>query len=162
MPGGRGAQAVVIGPEDVLKHAGVPVRLHAPEVGGNLQDHYQARVIVRLRKRMSLNDDVRNPLQLMQMGAQWLFQQRGPLTISADQVGGMIRTPVARDERANVLLNVMPLSVDKPGDPLHSFWGFWPRPRSAGRIRAAAWPSPVPTHWPRRTSTRATSRRPTT
>jgi choline dehydrogenase len=36
----------------------------------------------------------------------------------------MIRTPVARDERADILLNVMPLSVDKPGDPLHSFSGF--------------------------------------
>ena len=113
-----------IGPEDVLKRAGVPVRLHAPEVGANLQDHYQARVIVKLRQRMSLNDDVRNPFKLMQMGAQWLFQQRGPLTISAGQVGGMIRTPVARDARADILLNVMPLSVDKPGDPLHSFSGF--------------------------------------
>ncbi len=113
-----------IGPEDVLKRAGVPVRAHAPEVGANLQDHYQARVIVRLRKRMSLNDDVRNPLELMRMGAQWLFGQRGPLTISAGQVGGMIRTSVARDARADVLLNVMPLSVDKPGDPLHRFSGF--------------------------------------
>lgn len=128
-----------IGPEEVLKRAGVAVRLHAPEVGRNLQDHYQTRVIVRLRKRMSLNDDVRNPLKLMQMGAQWLFQQRGPLTISAGQFGGMIRTPVARDTRADVLLNVMPLSVDKPGDPLHRFSGFSAsaaqcRPESRGSV----------------------------
>ena len=128
-----------IGPEDVLRRAGVPVRLHAPEVGANLQDHYQARVIVRLNKRMSLNDDVRNPFRLMQMGAQWLFQQRGPLTVSAGQVGGMIRSSVAKDARADVLLNVMPLSVDKPGDPLHRFSGFSAsasqcRPESRGTV----------------------------
>ncbi len=40
-----------IGPEHVLRRAGVAVRLHAPGVGTNLQDHYQARVIVKLRKR---------------------------------------------------------------------------------------------------------------
>ncbi len=128
-----------IGPEDVLRRAGVPVRVHAPGVGANLQDHYQARVIVRLNKRMSLNDDVRNPLKLMQMGAQWLFSQSGPLTVSAGQVGGMIRSCVARDARADVLLNVMPLSVDKPGDPLHRFSGFSAsasqcRPESRGTV----------------------------
>ena len=40
----------------------------APEVGANLQDHYQARAIVRLRRPLSLNDDVRNPLKLAAMG----------------------------------------------------------------------------------------------
>ena len=39
---------------------------------------------------MSLNDDVRNPLRLAQMGAQWLFGQRGPLTVGAGQVGGLV------------------------------------------------------------------------
>jgi len=113
-----------IGPEAALRRAGVPLKLHAPEVGAHLQDHYQARVIVRLNKRMSLNDDVRNPLKLAQMGAQWLFGQRGPLTVGAGQVGGMVRSEHARDERADVLINVMPLSVDRPGDPLHAFSGF--------------------------------------
>ncbi|MDO8298990.1 GMC family oxidoreductase [Lacisediminimonas sp.] len=128
-----------IGPENELKQAGVPVRLHAPEVGGNLQDHYQARVIVRLKERMSLNDDIRNPFKLAQMGAQWLFGQRGPLTVGAGQVGGLVRTEHARDQRADVLFNVMPLSVDRPGDPLHRFSGFSAsaaqcRPDSNGRV----------------------------
>ncbi|MDB5799041.1 MAG: putative oxidoreductase [Paucimonas sp.] len=128
-----------IGPEAELKAAGVPVRLHAPEVGGHLQDHYQARVIVRLKQRMSLNDDVRNPFKLAQMGAQWLFGQRGPLTVGAGQVGGMVRSEHARDARADLLFNVMPLSVDRPGDPLHRFSGFSAsaaqcRPDSNGRV----------------------------
>lgn len=113
-----------IGPADMLRRHGIAVAVDAPEVGANLQDHYQARVIVKLRERLSLNDQVRSPLALARMGAQWLLAQRGPLTVGAGQVGGMVRTPVARDERADILFNVMPLSVDKPGDPLHHFSGF--------------------------------------
>jgi choline dehydrogenase len=128
-----------IGPEPVLRAAGIRVRHAAPEVGENLQDHYQARVIVRLKRRMSLNDDVRNPMKLAAMGLQWLVAQRGPLTVGAGQVGGMVRSEHARDARADVLLNVMPLSVDRPGDPLHRFSGFSAsaaqcRPDSTGRV----------------------------
>src|SRR5690606_23684031 len=58
------------------------------------------------------------------MGARWLLRQDGPLTVGAGQVGGMVRSEHARDGRADVLFNVMPLSVDKPGDALHGFSGF--------------------------------------
>ena len=113
-----------IGPAALLRQHGITVQVDAPEVGENLQDHYQARVIVKLRQRRSLNDDVRSPLRLAQMGAQWLFQQRGPLTVGAGQVGGLACTEYAEGGRADVLFNVMPLSVDKPGDALHRFSGF--------------------------------------
>ena len=62
-----------IGPAAMLREHGIDTLVDAPQVGANLQDHYQARVIVRLKARMSLNDDVRNPLRLAQMGAQWLL-----------------------------------------------------------------------------------------
>jgi len=129
-----------IGPAALLRGHRVDVKVDAPEVGANLQDHYQARVIVKLRKPRSLNDDVRNPLRLAQMGAQWLFQQRGPLTVGAGQVGGLACTEYAQGGRADVLFNVMPLSVDKPGDPLHRFSGFSAsatqcRPQSTGTVQ---------------------------
>lgn len=113
-----------IGPADLLNRHGIAVQVDAPEVGRNLQDHYQARVIVKLKHRQSLNDAVRSPLGLLRMGSRWLISQDGPLTVGAGQVGGMVRTEHARDARADVLFNVMPLSVDKPGDPLHRFSGF--------------------------------------
>ena len=113
-----------VGHPNLLQRLGIPVVAHSEEVGENLQDHYQARVIVKLRKKHSLNDDVRNPLRLAQMGAQWLFQKRGPLTVGAGQVGGLACTEYAENGRADVLFNVMPLSVDKPGDALHRFSGF--------------------------------------
>lgn len=130
-----------IGPAAALEQAGIDVLVDSPEVGANLQDHYQARVMVRLRDRQSLNCDVRNPLRLASMGLQWLFGQRGPLTVGAGQVGGVVRSEVARDDQPDLLFNVMPLSVDKPGDPLHRFAGFSAsacqcRPDSRGQVMA--------------------------
>ncbi|HET6598830.1 MAG TPA: GMC family oxidoreductase N-terminal domain-containing protein, partial [Burkholderiaceae bacterium] len=113
-----------IGPAALLRSHGIGVAVDSPEVGENLQDHYQARVIVKLKRRMSLNDEVRSPYGLARMGMQWLVQQRGPLTVGAGQVGGLVATEHAQAGRADVLFNVMPLSVDKPGDALHRFSGF--------------------------------------
>ena len=132
-----------IGPAALLRRHGIAVQVEAPDVGANLQDHYQARVIVRLKRPMSLNDDIRNPLRLAQMGAQWLFRQRGPLTVGAGQVGGLVASEHASGGRADVLFNVMPLSVDKPGDSLHRFSGFSAsaaqcRPESRGTVEIAS------------------------
>jgi choline dehydrogenase len=113
-----------IGPAELLRGLGVSVVVDAPEVGANLQDHYQARLIVRLKRPISLNDQVRSPYQLAKMGAEWLFAGRGPLTVGAGQVGGAACTEYASDGRPDVQFNVMPLSVDKPGEPLHRYSGF--------------------------------------
>ncbi|MFZ5779047.1 MAG: GMC family oxidoreductase [Pseudomonadota bacterium] len=128
-----------IGPAALLRRHGIPVVVDAPEVGQNLKDHYQARTIVRLRKPISLNNEVRNPFRVAAMGVEWLFGQRGPLTVGAGQVGGFARTRYAPHARADMQFNVMPLSVDKPGDPLHTFSGFTAsasqcRPTSRGNL----------------------------
>lgn len=133
-----------IGPAPLLESHGIPVLADAPEVGENLQDHYQARTIVRLKERLSLNDDVRSPVKLASMGMQWLFRRAGPLTVGAGQVGGAACSPHASGGRPDVQFNVMPLSVDKPGDPLHAYSGFtaavwqcYPASRGSVRIRSA-------------------------
>jgi len=132
-----------VGPAKLLESHGIAVLVDSPGVGGNLQDHYQARAIVRLKKRMSLNDDVRNPLKLAAMGLKWLLRDSGPLTVGAGQVGGAACTEHAKNGRPDVQFNVMPLSVDKPGDPLHDYSGFtaaaWqctPASRGSVRIRS--------------------------
>ena len=129
-----------IGPPDLLAALHIPVVADSPGVGENLQDHYQARTIVRLRNRVSLNDAVRSPLKLAGMGFEWLTRRSGPLTVGAGQVGGAACTQHAVNDRPDVQFNVMPLSVDKPGDPLHAYPGFtaavWQcHPRSRGRLR---------------------------
>ncbi|WP_120632581.1 GMC family oxidoreductase [Ruegeria sp. EL01] len=130
-----------IGPVDLLKEHGINLRHAAPEVGENLQDHIQMRTIVELSQRgVSLNDHVRNPFRLAQMGLDWLINGAGPLSVGAGQVGGAIKTKYAKDDRPDVQLFVMPLSVDKPGKPLHKYPGFttsfWQcHPESRGQIQ---------------------------
>lgn len=132
-----------IGPADLLRRHGIAVEVDLPQVGENLQDHYQARTIVRLSTRTSLNDDVRNPVRLLQMGWDWLVHGKGPLTVGAGQVGGAACTKHATNGRPDIQFNVMPLSVDKPGDPLHRYSGFtaslWQcHPESRGRLAIAS------------------------
>lgn len=128
-----------IGPADLLRAHGIAVAADLPGVGENLQDHYQARTIVRLRQRQSINDHVRDPRRLLRMAWDWMAHGSGPLTVGAGQVGGAARSEFARNGRPDVQFNVMPLSVDKPGDPLHRYSGFtasmWQcHPASRGRV----------------------------
>ena len=128
-----------IGPGKLLKKLGIPVIADRPAVGGNLQDHYQMRTIVRMKKKRSLNNQIRNPFSLMKMGLDWAIRGRGALTVGAGQVGGGARTEYAPTLRPDIQFNVMPLSVDRPGDPLHHYPGFtaavWQcHPESRGRV----------------------------
>jgi choline dehydrogenase len=113
-----------IGPAALLSRFGIPVIADLPGVGRNLQDHYQARSIVRLRTRVSLNDEVRDPVRLASMGLRWALNRGGALTVGAGQVGGAACTQYAKGGRPDIQFNVMPLSVDKPGAPLHRYSGF--------------------------------------
>ncbi len=133
-----------VGPADLLRAHGIDVVHDAPGVGGNLQDHYQVRIITRLNRKVSLNDETRNPLHLANMALQWLVRSRGPLTVGAGQIGGAVATSHSPDGRPDIQLLAMPLSLDKPGDPLHRYSGFttvvWqchPESRGTLEIRSA-------------------------
>ncbi|MCU5781885.1 glucose-methanol-choline oxidoreductase [Alcanivorax balearicus MACL04] len=144
-----------VGPAELLRRHGIKPIHDAPEVGANLQDHYQVRAIYRLKRKLSLNTDVRNPIKLAKMGLEWLLNASGSLTVGAGQVGGSACTRYADGGRPDVQFNVMPLSVDKPGTPLHRYPGFtasvWQcHPRSRGRVRiASANPDAAPVIEPR-------------
>lgn len=132
-----------VGPSELLMNHGINVIANAPEVGQNLQDHYQIRVLLRMKDKQSLNRQIRNPLSLANMGWQWLRHARGALTVGAGQVGGGACTRYAVNGRPDIQFNVMPLSVDKPGNPLHnysgftsSFWQCHPASRGSVNIRS--------------------------
>ena len=129
-----------IGPKDLLEKYKIQMVAHSPEVGANLQDHYQMRTIVKLKQKKSLNNQIRNPLKLAQWGLEWLLNASGPLTVGAGQVGGGACTKYAKNGRPDIQFNVMPLSVDKPGMPLHKYAGFtasvWQcHPKSRGSLK---------------------------
>jgi choline dehydrogenase len=126
-----------IGPDDVLRKAGVAVTHELPGVGRNLQDHLQVRLVFKTRER-TLNDEVNNPFRKALIGLQYAIARTGPLTLAASQVTIFTRSSpdVARPD---IQFHMQPLSADKPGQGAHPFSAFTSsvcqlRPYSRGSV----------------------------
>ncbi len=102
---------------------GIPVVLDRPGVGENLQDHLQLRMIYKVAGVKTLNETYHSLFGRAMMGLDYAFRRRGPLTMAPSQLGLFTRSDPSR-ERANIQFHVQPLSLDKFGDPLHTFPAF--------------------------------------
>ena len=109
-----------VGGPELLRSLGIPL-VHALEgVGRNLQDHLQQRMIYKVSGVKTLNETYHSLIGRAMMGAEYALFQTGPLTMAPSQLGIFTRSDDLRD-RANIQFHVQPLSLDKFGDPLHSF-----------------------------------------
>jgi choline dehydrogenase len=73
------------------------------------------------------------------MGMQYFLSKRGPLTMAPSQLGCFARSDPAR-ETPDLQYHVQPLSLDRFGEPLHTFSAFTAsvcnlRPTSRGHVR---------------------------
>ena len=132
-----------VGPAQRLREYGIPVVLDAPNVGEHLEDHFQARMVIKCTQRCTLNDDMRTWLGQAGIGLRYLLFRRGPLTFSAGYACGFYRTPLS-PTRADVQTHFLTFSLDRMGEKLHPFPGFTAsicqlQPKSRGwvRIRSA-------------------------
>ncbi len=128
-----------IGPGRELLDLGIPVVLDRPGVGRNLQDHLQLRMIYKVSGVKTLNETYHSLTGRALMGLDYALRRRGPLTMAPSQLGLFTRSDPAR-ERANIQFHVQPLSLDKFGDPLHSYPAFTTsvcnlQPQSRGHVR---------------------------
>jgi choline dehydrogenase-like flavoprotein len=112
-----------VGPVRELQDLGVPVVLDRPGVGKNLQDHLQLRLIYKVSGVKTLNETYHSLLGRAAMGLDYALRRRGPLTMAPSQLGLFARSDPSR-ERANIQFHVQPLSLDKFGDPLHTYPAF--------------------------------------
>lgn len=127
-----------VGPAAHLKEHGVDVVLDRPGVGANLQDHLQLRAIYKVSGVRTLNTSYHSLAGRLGMGLEYLFLRRGPLTMAPSQLGLFTRSEPSR-ERADIQFHVQPLSLDRFGEPLHTFPAFTAsvcnvRPTSRGEI----------------------------
>ena len=128
-----------IGPGAQLQEHGIPVVLDRPGVGANLQDHLQLRSIYKVDGITTLNERYHSPLGFARMLAEYALLRRGPLTMAPSQLGLFTRSDSDQD-RANLQYHVQPLSLDRFGEPLHTFPAFTAsvcnvRPTSRGIVR---------------------------
>jgi choline dehydrogenase-like flavoprotein len=128
-----------VGPAAHLAQLEIPVLLDRPGVGGNLQDHLQLRLIFRVEGVPTLNERYHSLPRRAWMGIEYALFRSGPLTMAPSQLGFFTRSDPRR-ERANIQFHVQPLSLDKFGDPLHTFPAFTMsvcnlQPTSRGTVR---------------------------
>jgi choline dehydrogenase-like flavoprotein len=112
-----------VGPSAQLREFGIPVVLDKPGVGENLQDHLQLRMIYKVSGVRTLNVDYHSRLGFARMMLDYALFRRGPLTMAPSQLGIFTRSDPRR-ERANIQYHVQPLSLDRFGEPLHTFPAF--------------------------------------
>jgi choline dehydrogenase len=128
-----------VGPAQQLQDHGIPIVLDRPGVGNNLQDHLQLRMIYKVDGITTLNQRYHAPFGMTKMLAEFALLRRGPLTMAPSQLGVFTRSDPDQ-ERANLQYHVQPLSLDRFGEPLHTFPAFTAsvanvRPTSRGYVR---------------------------
>ncbi len=79
-----------IGPADALSHLGIPVLVHRPGVGTNLQDHVRVPLVYRVHRPR-----VGSPPSLPLEALRYLFRRRGLLTSSVADAAAIL--PVGDD-----------------------------------------------------------------
>ena len=127
-----------IGEAHCLQQFGIPVVQDLPEVGRNLQDHLQVRLIHRTSHPGTTNSQMRNAWAWLCMGIGYVLSRSGPMAVGINQAGAFIRSSGAVN-RPDIQFHFAALSADLPGAPLHSFPGFTSsvcqlRPTSRGSV----------------------------
>ena len=138
-----------IGPAAMLSARGIEPIRHLAGVGENLHDHLQIRMQYKVRNTVTLNDRVNSLFGKFAMAAEYALFKTGPLTMPPSQLGAFARSD-ATQPTANIEWHVQPLSLDKFGDPLHTFPAITPsvcnlRPLSRGWVHIV---SPDPAAYP--------------
>ncbi len=109
-----------IGPADVLNNNGIDVFHELKGVGENLQDHLQIRTIFKVQGAKTLNELQSTLLGKMSIAAEYLFKRSGPMAMAPSQLGIFTKSS-EQFNTANIEYHVQPLSLEKFGEPLHSF-----------------------------------------
>jgi choline dehydrogenase len=132
-----------IGPAARLHELGITPLADLPGVGANLQDHLQLRMVYRVgNKARTLNTMASHWLGKLRIGLEYALFQSGPMSMAPSQLGLFARSSAA-EATPDLQYHVQPLSLEKFGEPLHTFPAFTAsvcnlRPTSRGHVRIAS------------------------
>ncbi|MBY0380519.1 MAG: choline dehydrogenase [Xanthobacteraceae bacterium] len=111
-----------IGPANLLQSHGIDVIHHLPGVGQNLQDHLQFRLMYRVSKPITTNDDLRTLTGQAKVGLKWLLKGTGPLGIGINQ-GGLFTRILPGSKTPDIQFHFATLSADQAGGKPHDWSG---------------------------------------
>jgi choline dehydrogenase len=137
-----------IGAPDHLAEHGIAIQAALPGVGGNLQDHLQARPIFKCRSP-TLNDQVSTLAGRLGIALEFALKRTGPMTMAASLGVGFMKTRPEL-ETPDIQFHVQPFSAGSDMKP-HEFSAFTTsvcqlRPESRGRIRLKSADPAAPPH----------------
>ncbi|WP_146696214.1 GMC family oxidoreductase N-terminal domain-containing protein [Thioclava sp. F34-6] len=127
-----------IGDADRLRSFGIDVRVDRKGVGENLQDHMCSKVVHRVKRPITLNDQLGRTHQQALAMARYLIDRKGPLAWPPFSVGANVKTRPDLD-RPDVQIHMGPFSNDVSTGSLEKFPGVQMisnqhRPESTGYV----------------------------
>lgn len=131
-----------IGDAAELQSHGLPVLVDRPTVGKNLQDHLQVRLIYRVKRPITTNDQLNSWAGRVKIALQWVFARSGPLAVGINQ-GGLFTRVLPESRSPDIQFHIATLSADMAGAKPHPFSGCTLsvcqlRPESRGEVRLAS------------------------
>ncbi|MBN8968460.1 MAG: choline dehydrogenase [Rhizobiales bacterium] len=111
-----------IGPGATLRRHGIDVVHDLPGVGQNLQDHLQFRLMFKVSKPVTTNDDLRSLFGQARIGLKWLLTGNGPLGIGINQ-GGLFTKILPGSKTPDIQFHFGTLSADQAGGKPHGWSG---------------------------------------
>jgi choline dehydrogenase-like flavoprotein len=109
-----------IGNPAILSAAGITPIIEKNSVGENLQDHLQLRLIYRVTGTKTLNERASSRIGKAMIGLEYLLKRSGPMSMAPSQLGIFTKSN-DQQETADLQYHVQPVSLDRFGDPIHSF-----------------------------------------
>ncbi len=128
-----------IGPQAVLKKAGIEVRHDLPGVGENLQDHSEIYIQYACKEPVTLNGKM-NLLGKALIGLRWLLFKDGLGASNHFEAGGFIRSSKGL-RWPDIQFHFLPAAMRYDGDKPFKGHGFMVltgpnKPKSRGHVRA--------------------------
>ena len=106
-----------IGDAERLRTLGIDVKVHRPEVGENVQDHYQSPVVMLVKGIATLNDHAAGPALLGQV-LRYYLRRDGLLAYNAAPAGGFFKSAEA-EPRPDLQILFAPGALDPASHPRH-------------------------------------------
>jgi choline dehydrogenase-like flavoprotein len=102
-----------IGPSEVLRAAGVDVRLDRPNVGARMREHHCFALQYRLRENLGYNRKLSSPLAQAMSGIQYLATKKGALAAPSYDIVGFMKTRPELD-RVDAQILMAPWTTEPP------------------------------------------------
>jgi len=102
-----------IGPSEVLRAAGIDVRLDRPNVGGRMREHHCFALQFRLRENEGYNRKLATPWAQAMSGVQYLATRKGALAAPSYDIVGFMKTRPDLD-RVDAQILMAPWTTEPP------------------------------------------------